>query len=111
MRTCDCHGLQREVIRKNAEGSRNGCEATAGLSRNGYAVTAGLSKGSTRSDEGFRASDCAHVFRAPEGGGGAVLGKQLLRSGTSIGANYREAFRARSKAEWSDWAGRKGVSL
>jgi four helix bundle protein len=28
-----------------------------------------------------------------------VLGKQLLRSGTSIGANYREAFRARSKAE------------
>jgi four helix bundle protein len=30
-----------------------------------------------------------------------VLAKQLLRSGTSIGANYREAFRARSKAEWS----------
>jgi hypothetical protein len=27
-----------------------------------------------------------------------VLGKQLLRSGTSIGANYREAYRARSKA-------------
>src|SRR5438270_2472229 len=27
-----------------------------------------------------------------------VLGKQLLRSGTSIRANYREAFRARSKA-------------
>jgi four helix bundle protein len=34
-----------------------------------------------------------------------VLGKQLLRSGTSIGANYREAFRARSKAERSDWGG------
>jgi len=32
-----------------------------------------------------------------------VLGKQLLRSGASIGANYREAFRARSKSEWSDW--------
>ena len=29
-----------------------------------------------------------------------VLGKQLLRSGTSIGANYREACRARSKAEF-----------
>ncbi len=29
-----------------------------------------------------------------------VLGKQFLRSGTSIGANYREAFRARSKAEF-----------
>lgn len=28
-----------------------------------------------------------------------VLGKQLLRSGTSVGANYREAQRARSKAE------------
>ena len=28
-----------------------------------------------------------------------VLGKQLLRSGTSIGANYREACRARSDAE------------
>ena len=49
-----------------------------------------------------------------------VLGKQLLRSGTSIGANYREAFRARSRAEfiakcgdslreieeWSDWGER-----
>lgn len=29
-----------------------------------------------------------------------VLGQQILRSGTSIGANYREANRARSKAEF-----------
>jgi four helix bundle protein len=29
-----------------------------------------------------------------------VLGKQVLRSDTSIGANYREACRARSKAEF-----------
>lgn len=29
-----------------------------------------------------------------------VLGKQLLRAGTSIGANYREARRGRSKAEF-----------
>ena len=29
-----------------------------------------------------------------------VLGKQLLRSGTSIGAQYREANRARSDAEF-----------
>jgi len=29
-----------------------------------------------------------------------VLGKQALRSGTSVGANYREAKRARSKAEF-----------
>ena len=30
-----------------------------------------------------------------------VLGKQVLRSGTSVGANYREARRGRSKAEFS----------
>ena len=29
-----------------------------------------------------------------------VLGKQVLRSGTSVDANYREANRARSKAEF-----------
>ena len=29
-----------------------------------------------------------------------VLGKQVLRSGTSIGANYREAYRGRSKPEF-----------
>ncbi len=29
-----------------------------------------------------------------------VLGRQLLRSGTSVGANYREANRARSKPEF-----------
>ena len=29
-----------------------------------------------------------------------VLGKQLLRSGTSVAANYREASRARSNAEF-----------
>jgi len=29
-----------------------------------------------------------------------VLGKQFLRSGTSVGANYREANRGRSKAEF-----------
>jgi four helix bundle protein len=29
-----------------------------------------------------------------------VLGKQVLRSGTSVGANYREANRARSKVEF-----------
>ena len=29
-----------------------------------------------------------------------ILGKQLLRSGTAVAANYRAACRARSKAEW-----------
>jgi four helix bundle protein len=29
-----------------------------------------------------------------------VLGRQLPRSGTSVGANYREAYRGRSRAEF-----------
>ena len=29
-----------------------------------------------------------------------VLGRQVLRAGTSVGANYREASRARSKSEF-----------
>ena len=36
----------------------------------------------------------------PKTTGAQVLGKQLLRSGTSVGANYREAHRGRSKAEF-----------
>jgi four helix bundle protein len=35
--------------------------------------------------------------RSPEA---QVLGKQALRAGTSVGANYREASRARSNAEF-----------
>ena len=38
-----------------------------------------------------------HLARTTEA---QVLGKQLLRSGTSVGANYRAAGRARSKAEF-----------
>lgn len=34
-----------------------------------------------------------------------VLGRQVLRSGPSIGANYREACRARSKAEFTSKTG------
>jgi four helix bundle protein len=37
----------------------------------------------------------------PKTGEAQVLGKQLLRSGTSVGANYREAHRARSRAEFA----------
>jgi four helix bundle protein len=36
----------------------------------------------------------------PGGAVAQVLGKQALRAGTSVGANYREADRARSKAEF-----------
>ena len=41
------------------------------------------------------------VVALPRSPVGDVLGKQLLRSGTSVGANYREACRARSKAEFA----------
>jgi len=36
----------------------------------------------------------------PKSTAAQILGKQLLRSGTSVGANYREAYRGRSKAEF-----------
>jgi four helix bundle protein len=42
----------------------------------------------------------------PRGGAPQVLGKQLLRAGTSVGANYRAACRARSTA---DFVARMGV--
>src|SRR5437762_4871562 len=38
--------------------------------------------------------------RLPKSTVAQVLGKQVLRSGTSVGANYREAHRGRSKAEF-----------
>lgn len=34
-----------------------------------------------------------------------VIGRQVLRSGTSVGANYREAYRSRSRAEFAAKAG------
>jgi len=36
----------------------------------------------------------------PQGRTGDVLGKQLLRAGTSVGANYRAACRARSRRDF-----------
>jgi four helix bundle protein len=42
-----------------------------------------------------------HMFSGlPKTTEARVLGKQVLRSGTSVGANYREAYRGRSKAEF-----------
>jgi four helix bundle protein len=41
------------------------------------------------------------LFRAlPQNEESRILGKQVLRSGTSLAANYRAACRARSKAEF-----------
>jgi four helix bundle protein len=36
----------------------------------------------------------------PEGKAAVIIGGQLLRSGTSVGANYRAACRARSTADF-----------
>lgn len=41
------------------------------------------------------------LFRSlPNSPDAQVIGKQLLRAGTSVGANYRAVCRARSHAEW-----------
>lgn len=40
------------------------------------------------------------VGALPENSVGRPIGNQLIRSGTAIGANYRAACRARSKAEF-----------
>ena len=36
----------------------------------------------------------------PDSRKGRILGDQIFRSGTSVAANYREAYRARSRAEF-----------
>jgi four helix bundle protein len=42
-----------------------------------------------------------HLFRSlPKGEEGRILGRQLLRSGTGVAANYRAVGRARSRAEF-----------
>ncbi|MBI5773393.1 MAG: four helix bundle protein [Verrucomicrobia bacterium] len=38
--------------------------------------------------------------KLPSNRAGRILGDQVFRSGTSVAANYREAYRARSKAEF-----------
>lgn len=40
------------------------------------------------------------VESLPKGKTAEVIGRQLLRCGTSVGANYRAAYRARSRAEF-----------
>ncbi|HQO35343.1 MAG TPA: four helix bundle protein [bacterium] len=40
------------------------------------------------------------VEALPKGRTGDVLGRQLIRCGTSVGANYRSACRAKSKADF-----------
>lgn len=40
------------------------------------------------------------VETLPKSGTASVIGRQLLRSGTSVGANYRSVCRARSRADF-----------
>src|SRR5437762_13588735 len=41
------------------------------------------------------------LFRSlPKSVEASIIGKQLLRSGTSVGAQFREAYRAKSKADF-----------
>jgi len=40
------------------------------------------------------------VEALPKGKTSEILGRQLIRSGTSVGANYRAASRARSTADF-----------
>ncbi len=43
-----------------------------------------------------------HLYgRLPQSIEAQVIGKQMLRSGTSVGAHYREAIRARSSQEYA----------
>ena len=52
------------------------------------------------------AVDIVKLFRElPKTDEGTIVGKQLLRSGTSVAANYRAVCRARSKAEFTSKMG------
>jgi len=60
-------------------------------------VAAGRPSGSY---EGFRGQDSTSFQVAALQDRCADIGQQLMRSGTSVAANYRAACRSRSKAEW-----------
>jgi len=61
-----------------------------------------------RRTKGFALRIVRLVASLPKSREADVLGRQLLRAGTSVGANYREARRGRSKA---DFAAKIGVCL
>ncbi|HLP51333.1 MAG TPA: four helix bundle protein, partial [Chitinophagales bacterium] len=48
----------------------------------------------------FAVAVIKYVEAMPNGNIKFTVGKQLIRSGTSVGANYRAACRGRSDAEW-----------
>ena len=88
--------LKEEWSEKDERHRRQSCEGSSERVR----ATSEFQKDLRDRTKAF-ALRIVHMFSAlPKTTEAQVLGKQLLRSGTSIGANYREAFRARSKAEF-----------
>ncbi len=53
----------------------------------------------------FAVSVIEFVSKLPRNDAGAVIGRQLLRSATLIGANYREANRGVSRADFANKIG------
>jgi four helix bundle protein len=83
-------------------GEGGGARAEGGM---GEAERGSVGKNSERSDLRDRTKRFAlriiRLFSAlPKTTEAQVIGKQLLRSGTSVGAHYREAYRGRSAAEY-----------
>ena len=61
--------------------------------------------GVAATDKEFCASSSKLIEHLPNSIGGRILANQLTRSGTSVGANYRAACRARSRAEFASKLG------
>jgi len=53
-----------------------------------------------RNKKKFALEIIALISELPKNNAGFVLGNQIMKSGTSVGANYRSAQRGRSKAEF-----------
>jgi hypothetical protein len=85
----------RERAERDARQSREGSGSDLGRVANG--------KDLRRRTKEFALQIIGVFSELPKTTEAQVLGKQVLRSGTSVGANYREAYRARSRAEWSEW--------
>ena len=82
---------------------RNKNESNAGFGMRGAdsiphsAISTPQLKGRTKK---FALDIIRLVESLPPGYAGQVIGRQLLRSGTSVGANYRAACRAKSAADF-----------
>ena len=78
---------------------RNGAEQVAGINRNQWPECVGIRKKRTR-EFGVRIILLSATL--PNTTEARVIRNQITKSGTSIGANYREANRARSRADFKN---------